>query len=71
MRIRRFTASEMRDAIRSVRDELGPDAVILSNRKSADGVEVVAAIDYSEEWVEDSNPTLPPAPPPWRGCRKG
>ncbi len=63
MRIRRFTASEMRDAIRSVRDELGPDAVILSNRKSADGVEVVAAIDYSEEWVEDSNPTLPPAAP--------
>ena len=66
MRIRRFTAPEMREAIRAVRDELGPNAVILSNRKVPEGVEVVAAIDYSEEWVEDSvtAPALPVAPPP-------
>lgn len=38
----------MRQAIRKVREALGPDAVILSNNSVADGVEVVAAIDYDE-----------------------
>src|SRR5690606_19251263 len=48
MRIKRFTAPDMRTALRMVRDEQGPDAVILSTRTSADGVgiEVVAATDY-------------------------
>lgn len=36
----------MREAIRMVRDEQGPDAVILSNRRIPGGVEVVAATDY-------------------------
>jgi flagellar biosynthesis protein FlhF len=48
MKIKRFTAATMREAIRLVRDEQGPDAVILSNRRLDDGVEVVAAVDYDE-----------------------
>ncbi len=36
----------MRQALRLVRDEQGPDAVILSSRRITGGVEVVAAIDY-------------------------
>ena len=32
MKIKRFFAKDMRQAIRNVREELGPDAVILSNR---------------------------------------
>ena len=42
----------MRQAIRKVRDALGPDAVILSNRTLEEGVEVVAAIDYDESLLE-------------------
>lgn len=48
MKIKRFQGSDMRTAIRQVRDTLGPDAVILSNQKIPGGVEIVAAIDYDE-----------------------
>jgi len=40
MKIRRFTAPDMRQAITRVRDELGPEAVILSNRKVDGEVEI-------------------------------
>lgn len=46
MKIKRFFAKSMRQALRKVREEQGPDAVILSNRKVDDGIEVVAAVDY-------------------------
>lgn len=46
MKIKRFLAGSMREAIRHVREELGDDAVILSNRRVAGGLEVVAATDY-------------------------
>ncbi|MCW8930664.1 MAG: flagellar biosynthesis protein FlhF [Gammaproteobacteria bacterium] len=51
MKIKRFFASEMREAIRQVKDELGADAVILSNNKVDGGIELVAAIDYDEETI--------------------
>ena len=51
MKIKRFFAPDMRQAIRLVRDEQGPDAVILSTRNSAGGVEIVAAVDYDAELV--------------------
>ncbi|HVI58828.1 MAG TPA: flagellar biosynthesis protein FlhF [Luteimonas sp.] len=51
MRIKRFTAPDMRTALRMIRDEQGPDAVILSNRALDDGIEVVAATDYDEALV--------------------
>ncbi|HEB98390.1 MAG TPA: flagellar biosynthesis protein FlhF, partial [Thiotrichales bacterium] len=51
MNIKRFFAADMRQAIRKVRDELGPDAVILSNRKAGGGIEIVAAVDYDEAEV--------------------
>lgn len=51
MRIKRFIAPDMRTALRMVRDEQGPDAVILSNRTTPDGIEVVAATDYDEALV--------------------
>jgi flagellar biosynthesis protein FlhF len=46
MKLRRYLAKDMRQALRQVREEQGPDAVILSSRKTAEGVEVVSAIDY-------------------------
>ncbi len=48
MKIKRFTAKTMRHALRQVREEQGPDAVILSNKSVDGGVEVVAAVDYDE-----------------------
>jgi flagellar biosynthesis protein FlhF len=54
MRIKRFVAPDMRTALRMVRDEQGPDAVILSNRPVADGIEVVAATDYDEALVQQA-----------------
>ena len=51
MKIKRYFANDMRQAIRMVRDEQGPDAVILSNRRVDGGVEIVAAVDYDESLV--------------------
>ena len=53
MKIKRFFAEDVRGAIRAVRDELGVDAVILSNREVAGGIEIVAAVDYDENLVNN------------------
>jgi flagellar biosynthesis protein FlhF len=38
----------MREALNAIRADLGADAVMLSSRKIAEGVEVIAAIDYDD-----------------------
>ncbi len=43
--IRKFHASTTREALRQVRDALGADAIILSNRQVAGGVEIMAVAD--------------------------
>jgi flagellar biosynthesis protein FlhF len=48
MRIQRYFAEDMRQALRKVREAQGPEAVILSSRRVDGGVEVVAAMDYEE-----------------------
>ena len=48
MRIKRFVSADMRGALRRIRDELGPDAVILSNSRCDEGIEVTAAVDDAE-----------------------
>jgi flagellar biosynthesis protein FlhF len=62
MKIKRFTAKDMRDAIRQVREEQGPDAVILSNRRVDGQVEVVAATDYDEALVQQALRAAPRKP---------
>jgi len=42
MNVKKFIAGSSRDAWRQVREALGPDAVILSNRNIEDGVEILA-----------------------------
>ncbi|HZX78099.1 AAA family ATPase [Lysobacter sp.] len=68
MRIKRFIAPDMRTALRMVRDEQGPDAVILSNRPVEDGIEIVSATDYDESLAQQALraalPSLPPMPAP-------
>ncbi|MDH5592719.1 MAG: flagellar biosynthesis protein FlhF, partial [Gammaproteobacteria bacterium] len=59
MKIKRFQAADVRQAIKEVRDVLGPDAVILSNTRVDGGVEIVAATDYDEtEFKRSSQQTL-------------
>ena len=41
----------MRHVLRRVREDQGPDAVILSNRRVDEGIEVIAAIDYDAALV--------------------
>jgi flagellar biosynthesis protein FlhF len=52
MKIKRFVAPDMRSAMNLVRKEHGPDAVILSNRRIEEGVEIVAAANYDEGAVQ-------------------
>src|SRR5271170_4228530 len=60
MKIKRYTAVSMRAALGQVRAEQGPDAVILSSRRSNDGIEVIAAVDYDEALFADANRQRPP-----------
>jgi flagellar biosynthesis protein FlhF len=65
MKIKRFIAKSMREAIRQVREEQGPDAVILSNRRVPGGVEVVAATDYDAALAQQAlRSSAAPEPPP-------
>ncbi|CZF77195.1 flagellar biosynthesis protein FlhF [Grimontia marina] len=45
MKIKRFFAKDMRTALAEVKEALGADAVIMSNKKVTGGVEIVAAVD--------------------------
>ncbi|MCC5863301.1 MAG: flagellar biosynthesis protein FlhF, partial [Gammaproteobacteria bacterium] len=51
MKIKRFSAPDMRRAIQLVRQEHGPDAVILSSRSVDGGIEIVSAVDYDPELI--------------------
>ncbi|EMB2831074.1 MULTISPECIES: flagellar biosynthesis protein FlhF [Stenotrophomonas] len=70
MKIKRFVAADMRSAMNLVRKEHGPDAVILSNRRIEEGVEIVAAANYDESAVQRAleasrrDVAPPPAPKP-------
>jgi len=57
MKIKKYFASDMRQALEMARDEYGSDVVILSNRKVSGGVELIAAEDYDEEIYNKSTQT--------------
>ena len=48
MKVKRFFARTMAEALKQVSQDMGPDAVILSNRRVDGGVEIVTALDYDE-----------------------
>lgn len=71
MKIKRYVAPDMRQAMREVREEQGADAVILSTRRIAEGIEIIAALDYDEALMREASrqgaaraPVEPPPPPP-------
>ena len=53
MKIKRFFAADIRQAMRMVKEELGADAVIMSNRSVDGGVEIVAARDFDEQLIHN------------------
>ncbi|MEP4891053.1 MAG: flagellar biosynthesis protein FlhF [Aliiglaciecola sp.] len=56
MKIRRFIGKDMRDALNQVKKELGGDAVIMSNKKTSEGIEIVAAYDQAKpEAISEPN----------------
>lgn len=63
MKIKRFVAADMRSAMNLVRREHGPEAVILSNRRVENGVEIVAAANYDESAVQQALQASQPAAP--------
>ncbi|MDX1677855.1 flagellar biosynthesis protein FlhF [Arsukibacterium sp.] len=58
MKIKRFVAKDMRTALTEVKEFLGPDAIILSNKKVAEGVEIVAAIDPENQSAQADKPAV-------------
>ncbi len=48
MNVRRYVAADMREALRLVQEDLGPDAVVLENRRVAGGIELVATLDHEQ-----------------------
>lgn len=62
MKIKRFFAKDTRTVLLQVKEELGADAVIMSNKKVAGGVEVVAAIDGEQVANKSSSTPKQPAP---------
>ena len=56
MNVRKFIAATARDALRKVKEMLGPDAIILSNRAIPGGVEIMAVA------ADDMETMLPPSP---------
>jgi flagellar biosynthesis protein FlhF len=71
MKIKRFVAPDTREALRLVREDLGPDAVVLSSRRSEEGAEIIVAVDYDEKAVADMAETSKaPEPRPVRGAAK-
>ena len=46
MIVKKFTASSTRDALQQVRERLGPEALILSNRVHGGGVEIMAMAEH-------------------------
>ena len=54
MQVKRFVADDMRTVMRIVKEELGADAVILSNRVVNGQVEILAASDYDEMLINNA-----------------
>lgn len=63
MSVRRFVGINSREAMRQVRAALGEDALILSNRSTAEGVEILAMADDTHRQLAGGlEPSPPPAP---------
>jgi flagellar biosynthesis protein FlhF len=60
MKMRRFSGTDMRDAMRQVREALGAEAVILETARTAAGVEISAAVDGAGTGAPEAPTTYTP-----------
>jgi flagellar biosynthesis protein FlhF len=63
MTVQRFVAPTARDALRRVKEELGPDAIVVANKAVPGGVEITAMSSESLDALSARSPARPPAPP--------
>ena len=63
MNVRKFIAATARDALHKVKEMLGPDAIILSNRAIPGGVEIMAVAAGEMDAIVTS-PRSAPTPAP-------
>ncbi|WP_259368937.1 flagellar biosynthesis protein FlhF [Colwellia sp. BRX10-6] len=61
LKIKRFVAKDMRSALTQIKDELGADAVIMSNKRVPEGVELMAAVDNNVE-IKATQPVMQNSP---------
>lgn len=62
MSVAKFVAANGREALRQVREAMGPDAVVLSNRTVEGGVEIVAMRDTDLGAISSNAPVFTPPP---------
>ena len=55
MNLKRFFAKDMRTALAEIKEELGPDAIIMSSKKVSGGIEIVAALDAKGNGSQNSD----------------
>ncbi len=72
MVVKKFYGTTTRDALRQVRDELGPDALILSNRQVAGGgFEIMAVAEADVAVLTNIQPSAPAPKPTARATQNG
>ena len=65
MKIKRYVAPTMREVLAQVREEQGPDAVIISNRRAeGGGVELITAVDYDDALMGEAMRAVNGGPSP-------
>ncbi|MDQ2078079.1 flagellar biosynthesis protein FlhF [Marinimicrobium sp. ABcell2] len=57
MQVKRFLAADMRRALEMVRQELGPDAIILSSNRTKDGVEILTTKQAAPPLAQERAPS--------------
>lgn len=63
MNAKKFVAKTTRECFRMMRDELGDDAMILSSRQVAEGIEMVAMLAQDVDELVGEQPTIQQTPP--------
>ncbi len=63
MRLKLYRAATMAQAMAQLREELGPEALILSSKRVPDGIELTAALDQPDEPPVCHAPAQPPPAP--------
>jgi flagellar biosynthesis protein FlhF len=55
MKVKRIYAKNIRSGMLKLKKALGDDAVILANRKTADGIELIVGVEYDADVIEALN----------------